>query len=359
MPASIRNKRRIFSKLFDLLRSYVAEQIDYELHPTLYPNTSNDADLFIENAIEITSQFDVDHKFHSIFKYGGELYYCFTNDDLDLSNVNSDIFESVEGDFFDALFVLVHSQYIKKCVDTISRSHIYDTILYVGEDEDPNRAKPIDIEDLLECFSTISVYKICSGSAYDVEDLDKVKGYFSVNASINTLPFSQSTQASFSTLFDCNYKAIPFDIIHLSYITNSYKQSFIELYRCIEQLFPIPALEGLIGTGKLNALCPLEIAEIFEDNIGWRPRETEAIEAVLKDLDQSLLTRLDSVTQNTQYYGFSHNKFIYRLRNQNVHFRKSLGVGSLSNNKWEELIGIMLDIIYELYKKYDSKIISV
>ncbi|WP_276755692.1 hypothetical protein [Pseudoalteromonas marina] len=358
MASNSRNKRKIFSELFDLLRSYVNEEVDYELHPTLYPNTSAGADLFIETSEEVDFQFDVDHEFHSIFKYEGELYYCFTGNDLDLSRINRDIFEPVIGDFFDALFVLVHSQYIKNCLHTVSRTDIYDTILHVGDNEDPNRAKPIDIEDLLGCFSIVKAYKICSGSVYDVENLDKVKGYFSVKSSINILPFNDSTRASFSTLFDCSYKAIPFDIVHLAFITNSYKQCFTELYRCIEQLFPVPTLQGLIGTGKLSVLCPLEIAEIFEDNIGWRPRETEAIEAVFKELEQSLLDRLNSVTADTNYAGFSHHKFIYRLRNQNVHFRKSLGVGSLSNYKWEELIGIMLDIIYKLYEKYDSKIIS-
>jgi hypothetical protein len=102
--------------------------------------------------------------------------------------------------------------------------------------------------------------------------------------------------------------------------------------------------------------CPLEVAVLFEDKINWRPKEIDAIALIFKDLDGSLTSKVDLVKKDTEYSGLSGSLFIYKLRNANVHFRKKLGKGELSNTKWEELIEIMLDVILDLYNKYDDVI---
>lgn len=352
---SPRNKKNVFVELFKTLREYVSRDIDYELHQALYVNTSDQEDDLIENSNVISYHFSSDAKIYLMLEHEGKKYYCFTREQVDSYKINSDNF--VEEDLLTkGIWTLIQSQYIRCCRSDASASCIYDEILYVDSGEPPTKAKSVDINMLYKYFNKLNIFRIVDGSHYDSDDIYKIKGYFDVTLNHCTLPFSETTVNNYTSLFSSGLKSIPMDLIHLSFSSNQYKQSFLELYRCIEQLYPVPALRELLGTGSIKTSCPLEVAALFEDKINWRPRESEAIGMVFKDLDFLSTSKIDAVKQGTEYSSLSGSLFIYKLRNANVHFRKKLGKGELTNAKWEELIDAMLDVILDLYNKYDGNI---
>ena len=353
----VRNKRNVFSVLFNILREYVGSQVDYDLHQALYTDTSDDEDNLIENSTVISYHFSSDSRIYLLLKYNDVRYYCFSEESVDISKISDEYFIE-ETDLKKGIWTLVQAKYITKCKPDISAIEVYNQILFLDEDENGTKAKEVAVDEILGYFNTLNIFKVVEDTVYDVDDIYNIKGYFDVTLNNNIINFSEEINVNFLSLFSSGLKSMPLDLVYLSFSSSQYKQVFIELYRCIEQLYPIPTLKDLLNGDSMMVKCPLEVAALFEDKINWRPRESEAIALIYKDLDATIIAKLDAIKIGTEYSSLTSSDFIYKLRNANVHFRKKLGKGELSNEKWADLIEVMLEIVLELYSKYDGEITS-
>lgn len=356
MSTQIRNKRKVFSDLFDVLRTYTSQSVEYPLHQALYTNTSAIEDNLIECGNVIALHIESHSKLDILIEFQDDVYYCFTGDNVTTDVINSDYFE-LESELFKGLWTLVQSQFVKSCLTNAPSMEIYNEVLSYDETiESPSAAKEIDVDDITPYFINLNVYKVKPDTPYSFKDLYQIKGYFNVNLDNNNIPYNESIKTNFLSIFESGLKSIPMDIVELAYMSSQYKQVFLELYRCIEQLYPVPTLQNLLQVDGISLTCPITTAELLETQLNWRPKESDAIEAVFKDLDEVILTKFNSVKSDTEYSALGNAAFVYRLRNANVHFRKKLGKGSLDISKWELLIDVMLETTLHLYNKYDSSI---
>ena len=356
MSAPERNKRKVFSDLFEVLRKHTSQTVDYPLHKALYTNTSEIEDDLIENAKIIAHNKESVSELDILIEFRGDVFYCFTGNNTSTDAINSDYFE-LEIEKFKGLWTLVQSQYIRSCLPKAPAMEIYNEVLSFDEcSENDSKAKAIDLEDIIPYFISLNIYKVKPDTPYSFKDLYQIKGYFNINLNRNNINFSQSIKTNFLSIFESGLTSIPMDLVELAYKSNQYKQVFLELYRCIEQLYPIPTLQNLLRADGISLTCPITTAELLETQLNWRPKESDAIEAIFKDLDEVIKTKFESAKSNTEYSGLGNATFVYRLRNANVHFRKKLGKGSLDISKWEILIDAMLEATLHLYRKYDSGI---
>lgn len=357
MSTPVRNKKRVFRDLFNVLRTHTSLSVDYPLHKALYPNTSDIEDDLIQNSNIIDYHIDSHSKSDILIEYNDSVYYCFTGENVTTDSINTDYFES-ENELFNGLWTLVQSQLIKSCLSSASPIEIYNEVLsYDDLTENASVAKEIDVNDITSYFINLNIYKVNPDTPYSFKNLYQIKGYFNVKLDKNSIIYSDSVKTNFLSIFESGLKSIPMDIVELAYISSQYKQVFLELYRCIEQLYPVPILQKLLQMEGITLTCPIMTAELLETQLNWRPKEADAIEAVFKDLDQVIIDKFDTVKSDTEYSALGNAAFVYRLRNANVHFRKKLGKGTLDRSKWESLIDVMLEATLYLYNKYDSKIL--
>ncbi len=120
-------------------------------------------------------------------------------------------------------------------------------------------------------FEPICVYKIPENSPFlslDNINITRISGFYIIkNSQLVSLKFSSNTLDEFEKLFFEGSKNIPYENLLLSLVSVSWKYSFLDIYRCIERLFPISALEDLHK--KLNIKYSLlNFANDIESYIG-------------------------------------------------------------------------------------------
>jgi len=133
--------------------------------------------------------------------------------------------------------------------------------------------------------------------------------------------------------------------------------AFLALYRCIEQLFSVPAISGLSAELGLSRSA-LGVAAAIERHLGWRRREEDAIAQLFAELDGALIDRMlpvvGAVARN-ENRSRNVSKRIYELRNQCVHFRPAHAAGeALQVDDWATLTDLMLEAVQTLYARYNS-----
>ncbi len=182
------------------------------------------------------------------------------------------------------------------------------------------------------------------------------------------LNLSQNTQSQFLNLVTNSPHELIGSAIYNSIFSTNWNHCFLELYRCIEFLYPIPQLMDYANViGDLSLLPKLYIHT--EDVLKWRPPEEKALQRVFKDLDEvsssiKVLKECFEKIETHQFDEKDHNysltsKRIYQLRNSIAHFRLSLKYDIKSGEQFDDLIACLIGVIIELYDQYKSAIIDI
>lgn len=334
-------------------QSVTEKGIQYQLHDAVYIDTSNNEDLDIENTEIIAINRYSSYKIYSLMKRGNDLFLCLHNNDIDTSKIPEVVISELTTGQKGLWTLFVTEAMNKICLASNDTAYeIYNNFLSFDHEEDKGNAREIKFSDLEPLLPNIKIYKVHDTCISTEKDLSKIQGYIEATAGYNQ--FNEDIINLFIEIFQSNYK-IPFDTLYLSMTSNHYKQSFIEIYRCIERLYPIPALAEFYQNIQIPVACNIELAEIIENTIGWRPKESESLEKILSALDQDCILSLNAAKSGTPFSSFSNSNFIYKLRNANVHFRKSLGTTNFPEKKWQEIILAMLKVTKNIYKIYDGK----
>ena len=157
-------------------------------------------------------------------------------------------------------------------------------------------------------------------------------------------------------------------IIYRSLFSISWNYSFLELYRCIEFLYPIPYLKEFSHClGDSNLFKEMYIKA--ETMLDWRPKEINSLERLIRDYGETNTEVLDFKKCFELIDGrpFEEGintapaiaKRIYKLRNSIAHFRLNLAYQIENKEDFDRLIGCMLAFIYTLYQKYEVEISSI
>lgn len=352
----MRNKIRCFINIVDTIKNYYRDNgSPYPVHSKYYINTTSDEDHIVEFS-RILNEFEFDKNSKSIlFEYSGEKYISFICPfKVDQSTIAH--FEALETNA--GLWTFVVSSL---CVDVLKDSspiEIYDRILAVEDGTPEGFCQPIDFDLIKVYFPEIYTYKVDDGSFQHHNIAAKCMGYILSHSSEIKNSKGNSYALDYANLFESSSGYIPYDLVIHSLYSSHKKYTFIELYRCVEYLYPVPSTKKLINVlfsgGSYN---PIIFAKTVEDEISWRPKEEDSLSKIIADLPEHLRSEGNNVVNSiASSDGCAIAKFIYRLRNSNVHFRSSLHVAArqMSDADWDSINSYILKVILSSYESYDS-----
>ncbi|WP_124328722.1 hypothetical protein [Desulfonema ishimotonii] len=283
----------------------------------------------------------------------------------------------------------------------ISAIQIVDEILFQCKESESDYSGH-NFEDIILFFEPLIVYEILDDSLFKADDITQISGYYiSKNFEKLSLPFSETTLLDFEKTFIEDSPHIPYENLLLSLTSVHWKYSFLDIYRCLERLFPIVALDNFHQELNLG-ISLLEFSEKMENATGWRPIEEHSLRKLIKnspeDATQLLreikefLDKDSKVTPPEKFYKIGERslktleeliesspadaiqplheikefldkdskgdlaKRFYKIRNSIVHFRPATEQIELDDENWDKLIRSSLKIIRYWFKKYDSRL---
>lgn len=140
-----------------------------------------------------------------------------------------------------------------------------------------------DFDLIIKFFEPFHAYEIKEDSPIDNNERIRIAGHFICeNNERLFLPFSSETVCKFEKLFMEGVSDVPYENLLLSLTSIHWKFSFLDVYRCLEQLFPIVSLNDLHQSVK-SPVSLSRFSEEIEEKIGWRPKDAEAIHILLKN----------------------------------------------------------------------------
>lgn len=104
-----------------------------------------------------------------------------------------------------------------------------------------------------------------------------------------------------------NLDRFPFHLLHSAYISQTWQYSYIDIYRCIELLYPIPRmmeLRDLVGErigDSLNArVLAINLFKDVNQATGWREIELSGLERLIKLCSQENISTVFDVLANAK-----------------------------------------------------------
>lgn len=153
---------------------------------------------------------------------------------------------------------------------------------------------------------------------------------------------------------------LPWHLAIRALTETNWDSSFLALYRCIEQLFPLPKMSALKEAMKL-AESGIEIAEILEKHLGWRHKEEDAIIHLFSDLEESIVKQfcvVAGIPETSSKEAIARR--VYAIRNSCVHFRAiHRSAPLIKRESWAGLIEAMLATVKALYGIHSAALTPV
>jgi hypothetical protein len=237
----------------------------------------------------------------------------------------------------------------------ISAYTVAEQVFYESEEE----IIKYEYTQVLKFFEPFSVYKVNNDfpltNIID-SDIAKLSGLFIIrNPQIQFLKFSRKTKDYFERIFLEGAKSIPYDNLLFSLVSVYWKYSFLDIYRCIERLFPISFLEELHNKLQIKTSL-LDFSSNIERYIGWKPKESEAINYLIDKSPEDAINILKDIKKIID--GNEEGKcgdMVYKIRNSIVHFRPANEHIELNDKQWDDMILACLYVIKHWYNKYDNQ----
>jgi hypothetical protein len=231
---------------------------------------------------------------------------------------------------------------------------LLEYVFYPVEDQ----VELVELDIILPFFYEVRVFRVDPGSALV---LDKELGLRAAVAavagstSVRPLAWPASALARIAYMARDPNERAPFHLLLRALTETRDDAAFMAVYRCVEQLFPIPAISELCAELKVGSPA-LIVAATLERHLGWRRREEDAIPHLFDGLDADLVNRLLSVVgaeAKPESRTRPVAKRVYELRNQCVHYRPVHAVDSLGPpGSWLALADLMLEVVQTLYAQY-------
>jgi hypothetical protein len=214
-----------------------------------------------------------------------------------------------------------------------------------------------ELDLVASLFPRIQFYEVSlhENNPY-LQKLESMAGAFVARSYPGTpLALSTETLRRIAMLFESGVEDIPYDLVLQGFLSSRFENFFLELYRCIEQLYAFPLLTKLKTT--LNHSSPIAtLAQHLEEVISWRPAENQALAGLLAEVEDATRKIIISafcpkgatIPEST---AVNCAKRIYALRNSLVHFRPGLKPSEFDVESWNKIISVMIDIIEEVYAR--------
>lgn len=212
-----------------------------------------------------------------------------------------------------------------------------------------------DLDEIEPLFPPISVYRATEKADYHTL-IDRVLGSILARTYFDgPISLESETVNILARVFEEDSPLIPFRNLIQGMLSISWENLFLETYRCVEQLYGMKRF----GTLKAHLNCvasPRELAKLIEDQLSWRPKESEAFVALASLCGEGLVSAVcaglavQAETHDKRYARMANE--LYDLRNTIVHYRPAHEAVQKTDADWNIIVRGMLDIIAHLYNNH-------
>ncbi|MEA8826924.1 hypothetical protein PZS68_20065 [Klebsiella aerogenes] len=188
-----------------------------------------------------------------------------------------------------------------------------------------------------------------------LNNLERVAGAFiTAGYSSHPLEVNASLRLRLLSLFEAGSETIPFGLPLQGLLSYNWPSLFLDLYRCLEQLYTVLKLKSLVTKLPYNGALA-ELAYLLEDELSWRPKEQDALASILahtvEDTRSKILSAFKlNITDSTEYSASKCASYIYKLRNSHVHFRPAMKAENKPTEQWNEIVLAMCDAVDDVYE---------
>lgn len=224
----------------------------------------------------------------------------------------------------------------------------------------PSLYKGHHFSEISQFFQPISVFVISSSSPIGDYNLHRIAGAFLCERpEFLNLEIPKDLITDYEKLFIEGPDNLPFEELLNSLTSLRWKDAFLDVYRCIERLFPYSYIQSLHNKTTPKKTIE-ELIGIVEEILGWKVKENLAIELIFSACNQQETTLFRGVKKNVfgNEEGSIGAELIYQLRNSIVHHRlrseqihKKLLIAD-----WVSLIRGLLIVTRNEYIKYHGSI---
>lgn len=228
--------------------------------------------------------------------------------------------------------------------------------VFIERINDTDKAVFLPMEVVDKYFSKISLFEIRAGSSLTSDDSKDYRiALAAVLCSKAARPLewpSRTMERLGEMAMDRNEKA-PFHLLFRMMTESRGDAAFLAVYRCIEQLFPLPKIATLCS--ELGVTIPaMQVAKSLEQHLGWRRPEIESLNQIMSGAPDSILMELAAffnITVSTEPAA-TVAKAIYDLRNRCVHFRALYAEDiDAPQPDWLKLVDMLLELVQFLYRE--------
>ena len=191
----------------------------------------------------------------------------------------------------------------------------------------------VSLDEILELLEEFSVYKIESLPFNPVEgEEDRFLLMLLLLLGIGDAQKLELKQGFLEIIM--NVDGFPFHLLHSSYISQTWRYAYVDFYRCVELLYPLPRildLRNLIDNRTGNALAKQVLAiDLFKDvykATGWRESEAGGLERLIKDCSPDNVTKAFAVLNDAELLSIEDIEIIKEL--SKIELTKLQFLGSL------------------------------
>lgn len=179
----------------------------------------------------------------------------------------------------------------------------------------------IEHSEILELVDDFSIYEIIQ-SPFDFtkETVDRFLLLFLIMFNIgdtDKLAVKNELLSILTTL-----DKFPFHLLHSSYISQTWQYSYIDLYRCIELLYPIPRMiklrKALSTRGDSINFPAIDFFKDVNDTLGWRENEQTGLENIVIESNAHCINTLFQILENVKVVNKKDTLIINELRKSEI-----------------------------------------
>lgn len=217
-----------------------------------------------------------------------------------------------------------------------------------------------ELSAVARLFPQIRFYQIDMGYVY-ATSIDRILGaYVARGYSGGPLRLNADCKQRFAEFFEEGPDVAPYLLPLRGLLSFSLSGLYMELYRCIEQLYSVPKIVKLMAewNSKRNIY---DISKLLEDVLSWRPKEDESLELLFAELDvdlcrairRSIDLRSSKDARESPYRAAARR--VYALRNAYVHFRPATQFQDVEDRQWNDIAINMLNAVERLYQLFGTQ----
>lgn len=283
-------------------------------------------------------------KYFVLLSYGGEYIFCSIGFDEFHENY-ADHVEQIEANA--GIFMLIVNELGIKPLKAIDSVLNAENEVFLPVDDD----KIYNISTFYQFYPKITFFKPLKNSSLinsgddDVSHLKLSIFLLTCSKNVIELDFSEDFYNKLIEFCNLNNPLIPWGRIFRAITERRYENAFLEIYRCIEILYPLARIKELkkaLETEKKH----LDISSVIESTLGWRPQEEKALEDIFEKIEDDVKNKISLSHRD----GGNPHKLFYKVRNNCVHLRPLQKThGFLDGINWNLFMNGSLDIIFNIY----------